>query len=159
MGLRRRAGKGADMTYCKHKPVFCECQPDEGMPCPHAPADLSMPNAWPGLARDDLGGYATAEEFAQAMPNDAADTIERQAREIERWRNVTARADPDDCAAGIKELYGRWKDAEAERDALRECVRAIVTAYDGYRRRGVAPAPVEYADVVTAIDAARAKVR
>ena len=44
----------------------------------------------------------------------AADLIERQAREIARWRNVTARADPDDCAAGIKELYGRWKDAEAE---------------------------------------------
>ena len=37
-----------------------------------------------------------------------------------------------------------------------EALRLIVAAYDAYRRRGVAPAPTEYADVVAAIDAGRA---
>jgi DNA-binding FrmR family transcriptional regulator len=35
-------------------------------------------------------------------------------------------------------------------------VAAIINAYDAYRRRGVAPAPTEYADVVHNIEAARA---
>lgn len=50
--------------------------------------------------------------------------------------------------------------AEAERDALAALLRDITDSYNAYRRRGVAPAPTEYDDVVRTIvkaDAALAK--
>jgi len=96
----------------------CTCPPDydsqgDGHPdcvsC-NLPAE---PPATDDLVRD-LNERAENDPYHGYLHRQAADLIERQAREIERWRNVTARADPDDCAAGIKELYGRWKDAEAE---------------------------------------------
>jgi hypothetical protein len=40
-----------------------------------------------------------------------------------------------------------------------EALRLIVDRYDAYRRRGVSPAPTEYADVVEAIESARAALR
>lgn len=39
---------------------------------------------------------------------------------------------------------------------LRAALTKVVKTYDDYRRRGVAPAPAEYADVVDAIESARA---
>jgi hypothetical protein len=41
-------------------------------------------------------------------------------------------------------------------DREREALTKIVKTYDDYRRRGVAPAPAEYAHVVEAIESARA---
>ena len=41
-------------------------------------------------------------------------------------------------------------------DREREALTKIIKTYDDYRRRGVAPAPAEYADLVAAIDSARA---
>ena len=38
--------------------------------------------------------------------------------QIERWQNVTARKDPDDCAEGIRQLHTNWLSAKDERDAL-----------------------------------------
>jgi len=62
--------------------------------------------------------------------------------ELERWRNVTARADPDDCAVGIKTLYDNWqreKEARATAKRERDEARAEVAEADGviavWRRR------------------------
>lgn len=47
---------------------------------------------------------------------------DRLAAECERWRNVTARANPTDCAVGIKQLYDNWQQSQAEVERLtREC--------------------------------------
>ena len=49
-------------------------------------------------------------------------------------------------------------DAAADEiERLRADLLRIIDTYDAYRRRGVSPAPAEYADVVAAIDAARGK--
>ena len=91
---------------------------------PAPSADAAQP-AEPPATDDLVERLRNKGDYERSLHIDryaAADLIERQAREIERWRNVTARADPDDCAAGIKELYGRWKDAEADRGVLRECI-------------------------------------
>lgn len=48
--------------------------------------------------------------------SDAAAALREQRDKIARWQAVTARKDPDDCAAGIKQLFDNWKRAEAERD-------------------------------------------
>lgn len=39
---------------------------------------------------------------------------------IERWKNITNRADPYDCAAGIRELHENWQMEKAEAERLRE---------------------------------------
>lgn len=47
-------------------------------------------------------------------------------------------------------------DAQAaENTRLRAALKRITETYDAYRRRGVNPAPAEYADLVDAIEAAR----
>jgi hypothetical protein len=38
--------------------------------------------------------------------------------QIQRWRDITARNDPDDCAAGIAELYGKWQAVLTEAATL-----------------------------------------
>lgn len=56
--------------------------------------------------------------------------------------------------------FERLQSALAARDAevgrLSGALTAIVGKYDAYRRRGVAPAPAEYGDVVDAIERGRA---
>jgi hypothetical protein len=67
-----------------------------------------------------------------------------------------------------------WKEGGADRHSallalralesspthdVRDALSKIVGAYDAYRRRGVAPAPVEYAAVVDAIDRARSALK
>ena len=49
--------------------------------------------------------------------------------------------------------------AEQPKPAVREALAKVVSTYDAYRRRGVSPAPAEYADVVAAIEAARAALQ
>ena len=49
------------------------------------------------------------------------------------------------------------KDVEIER--LRAALTKVVDTYDAYRRRGVVPSPVEYADVIVAIEQARAAMK
>ena len=48
-------------------------------------------------------------------------------------------------------VCGELQHVVAERDALAALLRRIIDSYNAYRRRGVAPAPIEYADVVRAI--------
>lgn len=42
---------------------------------------------------------------------------------------------------------------------LRAALTRVTTTYDAYRRRGVVPSPVEYADVIVAIEMARAALK
>lgn len=59
-------------------------------------------------------GYSSVKhDGAAKMCHDAADLIERQAREIESLR----------AECGLRQIRG-YNEGEAERDALRECVRA-----------------------------------
>ena len=62
--------------------------------------------------------------------------------QIERWRNVTARRDPDDCAAGIKELYGNWqreKEARATADRERDAAMKDAERWRAYREYRAMP--------------------
>ncbi len=87
--------------------------------------------------------------------------------EVERWRNVTARKDPDDCAAGIKELFDRWKKAEAELAAARadaERMRDLLVLARKYEAEGEDGAPLprrywtpDYTDYRDRLDAAVAR--
>ena len=47
------------------------------------------------------------------------------------------------------------RELERENARLREATKRIVTTYDAYLRRGVNPAPMEYADVAESIERAR----
>ena len=53
--------------------------------------------------------------------------------------------------AGGVAMATRIYQVIGERDALAALLRRIIDSYNAYRRRGVAPAPIEYADVVRAI--------
>ena len=54
-------------------------------------------------------------------------------------------------------LYTR-APVTAEQGGADAALKRIVTTYDAYRRRGVSPAPVEYSDVVQAIESGRASL-
>jgi hypothetical protein len=56
---------------------------------------------------------------------------------------------------GYRELGAKCAALEAKNEALRNNLDRIINTYDAYRRRGAAPAPMQYAEVVSAIDAAR----
>lgn len=75
------------------------------------------------LRGDVLRIQQERDELIAALPTLKAKLAAAEA-ELERWRNVTARRDPDDCAVGIKTLYDNWQrekearaTAERERDA------------------------------------------
>ncbi len=50
-------------------------------------------------------------------------------------------------------------EAADEIERLRAALTRVTTTYDAYRRRGVVPSPVEYADVIVAIEMARAALK
>ena len=78
---------------------------------------------------------------------------------LDRWNKANGESNDDFMLLSDKHtlMTDRAERAEAECAKLRGVVRGIVDTYDNYRRRGVAPAPAEYVDVVKAIDAARAE--
>ena len=53
----------------------------------------------------------------------------------------------------MHELKAENVKLRAAVEQARAALTKITTTYDAYRRRGVAPAPVEYADLVDAIEA------
>ncbi len=101
------------------------------------PADPPPPD-W---AMSDHGAETRAERRLSALAvserTQAEMAMERGDTRNEQF--YTARRDAIDCG----------------REALARA-REIVSAYDGYRGRGVMPAPDEYARMVQAIEAARA---
>lgn len=69
----------------------------------------------------------------------------------------------DEAAAEIERLTAALKNANDHAEHFErlwylrgDAIEAITGAYDAYRHRGVNPAPAEYADVVAAIEDARA---
>ena len=99
----------------------------------------------------------------------AADEIER----LRRWKSTHAprlealegllSTSQIEAAAGEEAIATLESERAAnailtdEIERLRADLLRIIDTYDAYRRRGVSPAPAEYADVVAAIDAARGK--
>ena len=92
------------------------------------------------------------------------DRIESCLRVLDKYHYVqcTTALPSARCSCGLhlvkSSLRANWHQLEAERDALaadlaaaRALLRNIINLYNAYRRRGVAPAPIEYADVVRAI--------
>ena len=92
------------------------------------------------------------------------DRIESCLRVLDKYHYVqcTTALPSARCSCGLhlvkSSLRANWHQLEAERDALaadlaaaRALLRNIINLYNAYRRRGVAPAPTEYADVVRAI--------
>ena len=141
-----------------------ECYLQKG----HAGRHARVPPPTP--AADDLVAYRVkilrdrdlgiAEFHALQLP--LAGLIEQQAAEIARLTEQVATMERSHIAGGLATVVAErneWKitaeRAEDENAKLRGVVRGIVDTYDNYRRRGVAPAPAEYVDVVKAIDAAR----
>lgn len=121
------------MTYCLHKDVHCCCQPDDGVPCPYKPQPA--PDIDKLIARLHQLANVEANEVAEIMVA-AADAIaalraERDALRSDRdeWKRKCGDANIwglQNCAA----WKARAERAEAERDALRECVLAA----DGMRK-------------------------
>lgn len=90
---------------------------------------------------EDMRVYG--EACARRAPPAAAEPLS-DAVELQRLRDL---ADSEGTRA--VNYLRRARKAEG-------ALAAIINAYDAYRRRGVAPAPTEYADVVHNIEAARA---
>ena len=61
------------------------------------------------------------------------------------------RAERDDAIRHLADWSSRCGRTETDLAAARALLRNIINLYNAYRRRGVAPAPIEYADVVRAI--------
>ena len=82
---------------------------------------------------------------------------EAEVARLKQWQvDMVAKA-ADKSLDGYRELGAKCAALEAERDALRQKLDGILKAYDAYRARGMIPAPNQYALLVAAIDAARAK--
>lgn len=77
------------------------------------------------------------------------DIIERLTdRELQSLRNLG-----NECERAAAEIEALRKDA-ARLQARDAALAKIIAAYEAYRRRGVSPAPNQYANLVAAIDAA-----
>jgi hypothetical protein len=63
--------------------------------------------------------------------------------------------DPDNFLAMVQ-LIARAREAADRIEELEGALRDVVDSYDGYRRRGVNPAPAEYQFLVREINEARA---
>ena len=79
--------------------------------------------------------------------NEAADEIERLTQALKKAN--------DQAEHFEREWYLRGDEIER----LRAALTRVTTTYDAYRRRGVVPSPVEYADVIVAIEQARAALK
>lgn len=127
----------------------------EGQKMPGPPGPIA---AREGEAVSDIKDFELAQRVRVATHqlNTRIEELEadrdRLAAECERWRNVTARANPTDCAVGIKQLYDNWQQSQAERDALRAQLHEIARLW------GIPPEamPQDWRDLWrAAIDAAR----
>lgn len=95
-------------------------------------AERAIPRACRALEQEEVGAPCPYRK-------DAEDQLSAAQEEIERWKNFTARKDPDDCAVGIKELYDNWQNAKEERDAVFACRdRATFEIHELNAKLGVA---------------------
>ena len=122
----------------------------------------------PGVTVYDLGPSRNPDsaisrkliEMGWTPPPARCDCGKKLASECEPWE--------PDCDLGKSAEHARAvrlpQQAEASVQPAvvpvgeREALSNIIAAYDAYRRRGVAPAPGEYAQLVEAIDKARAAI-
>ena len=97
---------------------------------------------------DLISRLRNAPRFGDVNLNDEA------ADEIERLTQALKKAN-DQAEHFEREWYLRGDEIER----LRAALTRVTTTYDAYRRRGVVPSPVEYADVIVAIEQARAALK
>ena len=115
-----------------------------------------------GDLADAIAANAGVLHATIATLTEERDKAHKDMREsLDRWNKANGESNDDFMLLSDKHtlMTDRAERAEAECAKLRGVVRGIVDTYDNYRRRGVAPAPAEYVDVVKAIDAARAAAK
>jgi len=129
----------------------------------HDAAQDAAPPSAPAPAgdlADAIAANASVLHATIATLTEERDKAHKDMREsLDRWNKANGESNDDFMLLSDKHtlMTDRAERAEAECAKLRGVVRGIVDTYDNYRRRGVAPAPAEYVDVVKAIDAARAE--
>ena len=129
----------------------------------HDAAQDAAPPSAPAPAgdlADAIAANAGVLHATIATLTEERDKAHKDMREsLDRWNKANGESNDDFMLLSDKHtlMTDRAERAEAECAKLRGVVRGIVDTYDNYRRRGVAPAPAEYVDVVKAIDAARAE--
>ena len=101
----------------------------------------------PNWMRESYGSWKDCVLKYDRAPFEAADEIERLTQALKKAN--------DQAEHFEREWYLRGDEIER----LRAALTRVTTTYDAYRRRGVVPSPVEYADVIVAIEQARAALK
>lgn len=158
------------MTYCKHKPVFCECQPDEGTPCPYAPntGDAEL-RALVAKARGTIIGIAaelaTGQWLLSEYRQDHAGMVTRATIQKIEAQNEAAKVralrlrEAADSLNALPALLDRLAAAELDAERMRQLfVKWWMKEMDDcHYFNEVVRDPVLGARITEALDAARVR--